>query len=169
DAIEAYTKASVLQPDNSTIWGNMAVTYFDSKDYEKSIETAQKALELSKDEKWLLGYQITSSVMLGKQPQAVEYANQLLSIENSLHEIATAIMLLEECKKNNPEIDGIYDLILKLQSYSDDPEEKNKSIEDDSSTEDITDTAFDKDIISDSEEVSDIEIDEITIEPDDKK
>ncbi|KKM67514.1 hypothetical protein LCGC14_1470380, partial [marine sediment metagenome] len=54
EAIEKYKKASKLAPDNPSIWGQIGWYYYaNMKNYPKSIEVSQKALEIDEKAAWI--------------------------------------------------------------------------------------------------------------------
>jgi len=95
-AIEKYTAAIELTPDNAVLYSNRAFANIRVENFGRAIQDAQKAIDL--DKKYVKGYyrMATAKLALGKHKEALNYFRQVVKIVPNDKD---ARKKLDECEK----------------------------------------------------------------------
>jgi stress-induced-phosphoprotein 1 len=109
EAIDNYTKAVELEPDNAIYYSNRSAAYAQLEDFNKSAEDGQKAIELKPD--WPKGYSRKAYALskLGKYQEMKETCEAGLKIDHdnqqlkdSLAEAERLLQSLQNCFITSP-------------------------------------------------------------------
>lgn len=94
-AIENYTKALELTPDDHTILGNRSAAYLKMNDAENALQDGQKCIDIKPD--WAKGYQRKGMALQaqGKNEEALEALQKGLEIEPNNAQIQGCIQNLQ--------------------------------------------------------------------------